>query len=183
MDTPNIGGDEKMKYEEYRETPEEEAYWRHLDENWAKISESARTVVRTAHQTAGAEHLVRNEVLGKEEYDEIITYMRRAAAELTDWECKLLAKLSRAALASSLSIHPDDETPAGFRIVRGDDHYFFEMVSDMVEDTLRGKGMEEGRKAVEREPEDYGEISFRHLRRAVGEGPRSPGPPSPLTDS
>ncbi len=182
MDTPNIGGDEGMK-NVYRETPKEEAYWRLLDENREKISESARTVIRTAHQTAGAEHLVRNEVLGKEEYDEIITYMRRAAAELTDRECKLLAKLSRAALASSLSIDPDDETPAGFRIVRGDDHYFFEMVSDMVEDTLRGKGMEESRKAVEREPEDYSEISFRHVRRAAGEGPRSPGPPSPFTGS
>ncbi len=159
MDTPNIGGDGEMK-NAYRETPEEEAYWRLLDENWAKISESARTVIRTAHGTAGAEHLVRNEVLGKEEYDEIITCMRRAAAKLTDRECKLLAKLSRVALASAVSIDPDDETPAGFRIVRGDDHYFFEMVSDMVEGALREKGVEEGRKAVEREPEDYDEIPF-----------------------
>ncbi len=159
MDTPNIGGNEEMKYE-YRESPEEEAYWRLLDENWEKMSESSRRAVRTAHMTAEAEHRVRNFILSEDECDEALSAMRWAAAESTDWECKLLAKLSRVALACAASIDPDDETPVGFRVERRDDHYFYGMVSDMVERALRGKWVVENRKAAEREPEDYGEIPF-----------------------
>ena len=159
MDAPKTGGDEEMK-DGYPETPEEEAYERLLNESEEVLSESARTVLEKANAMAYAMHLVRSYCLQPEEYDEAMAEMRRAAAELTDWESGLLWKLWRAALASAASIDPDDETPAGHRVYRGDVHHYYRMASGMVERTLLEKMWEEDRRAAEREPENYDEIPF-----------------------
>jgi hypothetical protein len=159
MDTAKTGGNEGMK-KGYRKTPEEEAYGRLLNESEEVLSESARTVLEKAEATAHAEHLVRSYCLHPEEYDEAMAKMRRAATELTDRECKLLARIWRAALASAASIDPDDETPAGHRVDRGDVHHYYRMVSGMVESTLLEKRVEEHRKAADREPEDFEDIPF-----------------------
>jgi hypothetical protein len=160
MDAPKTGGDEEMK-NEYPETPEEKAYWRLLDESEEVLSESARTVLDTARATAYKAYMVRSYCFQWHiEYDEAMAEMRRAAAELTDRESGLLWKLWRAALASAASIDPDDETPAGHRVYRGDVHHYYRMVSDMVERTLLGKRWEEDRRAAEREPRDFDELPF-----------------------
>ena len=160
MDTAKTGGNEGMK-NGYRKTPEEEAYGRLLNESEEVLSESARTVLEEAHGTSYAMNLVRHYCLQPEEYQEAMTKMRRVTAELTDRECKLLARIWRTALAAAASIDPDDETPAGHRVDRGDVHHYYRMVSGMVESTLLEKTVEEERrKAAEREPEDFDDLPF-----------------------
>ncbi len=144
----------------YRKTPEEKAYGRLLDDSEEVLSESARTVLEKAHATAYAGNLVRNYCLQPEEYDEAMAEMRRAAAELTDRECKLLARIWRTALAAAASIDPDDHTHIGYGVYLVDLHHYYRVASGMVEDTLLEKWVEECRKAAEREPEDFDDLPF-----------------------
>ncbi len=141
-------------------TPEEEAYDRLLDETKEILSLAAHTILEEAKTEAYKLILCHNYAYQLNEYDEAMDKMRLAAAKLTDQDCKLLAKLWRAALAAAASIDPDDRTPAGYRVGRGDYHRFYRMVSRMVEKTLRDKEFAELREKISnQEPEDY-EISF-----------------------
>src|SRR5829696_5721132 len=99
---------------EHRTTPEEEAYWRLLDEKWETLSEAARTVLREAEAAASVAKMVHNYCFQPEEYDEAMEKMRLAAVELSDRECELLAKIWRAALAAAASIDPSDERLVGY---------------------------------------------------------------------
>ena len=159
MDTAKTGGNEGMK-NGYRKTPEEEAYGRLLNEIEEVLSESARTVLEEAHGTSYAMNLVRSYCLQPEEYQEAMTKMRRVTAELTDRECKVLARIWRTALAAAASIDPDDHTHIGYGVDCGDLHYYYRVASGMVESTLLEKRVEEHRKAAEREPEDFEDIPF-----------------------
>ena len=146
---------------EHQATPEEEAYGRLLDEIWGMLSEPARAVLREAHSAAYAANMVHSYSFGPEEYEEAMQKMRYAAAELTDRELELLAKLWRAALAAAASIDPDDETVVGHKVDRGNLHRYYRMFSGMVEEILQEKKIAELHKEMaEREPADVWDIPF-----------------------
>jgi alkylhydroperoxidase family enzyme len=141
---------------EHRATPEEKAYGRVLDETWEMSSEAARTIIGEAQSAAYAANMVRSYCFQPEEYDEAMEKMRLAAAKLSDRERELLAKLWRAALAAAASIDSEDfETLAGYRVYSGDLHWYYRMLSGMVEKILEEKRLAELQKEhAEREPED-----------------------------
>ena len=139
---------------EYQSTREEEAYGRLLEETEGLLSEAARTVLATAQSAAYADCLVRGYFFQPEEYDDAKAEMSFAAVRLTDRDSELLARLWRSALGAAASIDPYDKTPAaGHRVVRGDAHRYYRMLSHMVEGILQEKKLEELRKApTERKP-------------------------------
>ncbi len=125
---------------EHQATPEEEAYGRVLDETWEMFPGAARTIIGEAQSAAYAANMVRSYSFQPEEYEEAMEKMRLAAAELSDRECELLAKLWRAALAAAASIDSEDfETLAGYRVYSGDLHWYYRMLSGMVEEILQEK--------------------------------------------
>jgi hypothetical protein len=148
---------------EHQKTQQEKAYIQFLKEYWEVLSEQARTLISWAETTADAVHMNRNySFQWPEEYDEAMARMRLAAAILTERDQELLAKLWRAALAAAASIDPHDfSTPAGYRVCRGDFHYYYEMVSGMVKSVLQEKNIAELRKkSAELEPEDTEDVPF-----------------------
>jgi hypothetical protein len=68
---------------------------------------------------------------------EAMQKMRLEATRLTDRDREHLAKIVCAGKAAGSSIDPDDETPAGYRYCRGDLHWYYEMLSEMVDDALQ----------------------------------------------
>jgi hypothetical protein len=145
---------------EHQTTREEEAYWRLLEE--MELSKAARTVLEEAQSAAYRANMVRSYCFQPEEYEEAMEKMRLAATKLSDRECERLAKLWRAALAAAASIDADDfETPAGRRVYSGDLHYYYRMVSGMVEQILQEKRYAGYRKEIaEREPVDLPDAPF-----------------------
>jgi hypothetical protein len=147
---------------EHQATPEEEAYGNLLRKTWEKLSEPARAVIEEAQLAAYGAHMVHNYCFQPEEYEEAMEKMRVAAAELSGHECELLAKLWRAALAAAASIDSEDfETLAGYRVYSGDLHWYYRMLSGIVEKILEEKRLAELQKEhAEREPEDISDIPF-----------------------
>jgi hypothetical protein len=147
---------------EHQSTQLEEAYGQLLDQIWEVLSEPARTVLKEAQSAAYAENMVHNYCYHPEEYDEAIEKMSLAAAKLTDSEHQLLAKIWRAALAAAASVDADDyESLAGYRVYSGDLHYYYRMVSSMVERTLQAKKHDDFRKELaEQESVDDWEVPF-----------------------
>jgi hypothetical protein len=147
---------------EHQTTREEKVYRRLLEEEEDILSEAVRTILSEAHLAAYAECMVRNYCFQPEEYDEAIERMSLAAAKLTDSEHQLLAKIWRTALAAAASVDADDnESLAGYRVYSGDLHYYYRMVSSMVERTLQAKKHDEFRKELaEQESADDSEVPF-----------------------
>lgn len=147
---------------EHLATQEEKAYEQLLDEIWEMLSEPARTVIGEAHSAAYAANMVRSYCFQPEEYDEAMEKMHSAGAEITDREYKLLAKLWRSALSAAASIDSEDfETLAGYGVYSGNLHWYYRMLSGMIEETLREK--KEAvlqKKMAEQEPEDISDIPF-----------------------
>ena len=128
---------------EYQPTPEEKAYGRLIEENKEMLSEAACTVLKEAEAAAYADNLVHNVSFQLEDYDEAMEKMRLAETEITGRDRGLLAKAWRSALAAAASIDPEDTTPAGHRVDRGDVHYYYRVFSRMVEEVLQEKGFAE----------------------------------------
>jgi hypothetical protein len=147
---------------EHQTTREEKVYRQLLEEEEDILSEAVRTILSEAHLAAYAECMVRNYCFQPEEYDEAVEKMSLAAAKLTDSEHQLLAKIWRAALAAAASVDADDyESLAGYRVYSGDLHYYYRMVSSMVERTLQAKKHDEFRKELaEQESADDSEVPF-----------------------
>ena len=147
---------------EHQTTQEEKAYGRLLNEREDMLSEAVRTMLSEAQSAAYAECMVHNYCFQPEEYDEAIEKMSLAAAKLTDSEHQLLAKIWRAALAAAASVDADDyESLAGYRVYSGDLHYYYRMVSSMVERTLQAKKHDDFQKELaEQESEDDSEVPF-----------------------
>ncbi len=122
---------------EYQPTPEEEALGRLLEVNKDALSGAARTILGEAMTAAYAENLVNGYCFQPEEYDEALQKMRLAAAELTVRDRDLLAELVDAGKAAASSIDPDDETLAGYKVRRGDVHWYYGMAYGMVEEILQ----------------------------------------------
>jgi hypothetical protein len=148
---------------EYQPMQEEQAYRRLLEEKGEMFSRAARTVLKEAEAEVAAygENLVHSYAFQPEEYDEAMEKMRLAATDIIGRDRELLARLWCSALATAASIDPDDETSAGFRVVRGDVHWFNRMASGMVEEILQEKKTAELReKIAEREPENPEDLPF-----------------------
>jgi hypothetical protein len=147
---------------EHQTTQEEEAYSRLLDEKWEMLSEAGHTVLGEAHSAAYRAEMVSSCSFQPEEYEEAMEQMRRAAAELTDRECALLATLWRAALAAASSLDPYDfETFAGFRVYQGDLYRYYRMFSGMIEEVVWEKKLVDFRKEMaEEELIDQSDVPF-----------------------
>ena len=148
---------------EHRTTQEENAYGQLLEEKEDTFSEAARIILSEAQSAAYKAHMVRSYCFQWDfEYDETMDRMSGAAAELTDREHQLLAKIWRAALAAAACIDAEDlESLAGYRVYSANLHYYYRMVSGMIERTLQEKKAEEVRKEIaEREPVDDSDLPF-----------------------
>jgi hypothetical protein len=140
---------------EHQTTPEEEAYRRLLDEIRKMLSEPARAVIEEAQSAAYAANMVHSYCFQPEEYKEVMGKIHLAAAGLNDRECKLLAKVWRAALAAAASIDPHDERLVGHKVDGRNLHWYYSMLSDMVEKAMEEKWFaDRWDEIAEREPED-----------------------------
>ncbi len=133
---------------EYQPTREEEAYGRLFKEKKEMLSRAARAVLAEAEQAAYTECMVRSYSFQPEEYEEAMEKMHLAATELTSEDRELLAKLMHAAKAASASIDPNDRTPVGHKVDRGDVHWYYRMVSVMVEEILQGETVKQNLEAL-----------------------------------
>jgi hypothetical protein len=147
---------------EHQKTREEEAYGRLLEEEEDMLSEAVRTILSEAQSAAYAACMAHNYCFQPEEYDEAIEKMSLAAAKLTHSEHQLLAKIWRAALAAAASVDADDyESLVGHKVYSGDLHYYYRMVSRMVERTLQAKKDDERRRELaKQEPVDHSVLPF-----------------------
>ena len=124
--------------DEHQTTPEEEAYWRLVDEKWDELSEAARAVWQEADGLAHAQHLVNSYCVQLQEFDEADERMKHAAADLTDRDCELLRDYVRAAMRACASVDRFDfVTSAGWRVYSADLHRYYLMMSGMATDALR----------------------------------------------
>lgn len=146
---------------EHQTTPEEEAYRRLLDEIREMLSEPAHTVIEEAQSATYAANMVHSYCFQPEEYEEAMGKIRLAAAGLNDRECKLLAKVWRAALAAAASIDPRDERLVGHKVDGRNLHWYYRMLSGMVEKTLEEKRFAaRWDEIAELEPEDLSDLPF-----------------------
>ena len=125
---------------EYRPTPQEEAFADVMEVGRNKLSEPARTIVAEAGSAAYAENLVHTCAYQPQEYEEAMEKMRIAASKITEEDRRLLTEIVRAGKAVAASIDPDDETPAGHKVYRGNVHWYHSMASSMVEEILQEVG-------------------------------------------
>jgi hypothetical protein len=116
------------------------------------LSEAACTIVREALNTAYSANLAHNHCFQPEEYEEAMEKLQLAAPQLTGRDCELLAKVWRAALAAAAYFDPKDRTPIFRGVDRRDLHWYYRMLSSMVEVILQEKEMAEHKKeSTERE--------------------------------
>jgi len=150
---------------EHQPTPEEKAYGRFLEEKVDMLSGAARTILSEAEYASYTDCLIHNVCFHPEEYEEATEKMRLAATEITDRDLELLWRFWRLALAAAASIHPRDRTPAGFRQDAGDLHYYYGVLSGMVQEVVgevlhQKEIAERQEKVAKRESEDFEDISF-----------------------
>src|SRR3712207_5917367 len=107
-------------FTEHRTTPEEEAFWRLLEESKGVLSEAAYTLLDTAKGAAYRANMVHHYCFQPQEHEEAMEKMRAAAAGLTEPDRELLGRIWRAALAAASSLDPDDhETMFRYRVYVG----------------------------------------------------------------
>jgi len=133
---------------EYQLTREEEAYERLLEEKGEMLSKPARTVLDEANLAAYKECMVRSYCFQPQEYEEAMEKMGLAATEFTSQDRELLAEVVHAAKAASASIGPNDRTPVGYELYRGDVPRYYSMVSNMVEEILLGETIRQNLEAL-----------------------------------
>jgi hypothetical protein len=118
---------------EYRKTREEEAFERLLDEKRDLLSEDALELVGTAQYEAYKYNLIRTYSYQPFEYSMGMEDMVRLSGELSYQEREIIVAVGRAAAAAAAAIDPEDERSAGHKVSKGDVHYYYEMVSGMIE--------------------------------------------------
>jgi hypothetical protein len=121
---------------EYQLTRQEEAYRRLLEEKKEMLSWAARAVLAEATRAAYEANMMHNGGLQPEKYDEAMEKMHLAAAGLTGRDCELLAEFVKAGYLAALSIDSNDVRPAGYRVYGRDVHWYYRMVSGMVEEIV-----------------------------------------------
>ena len=80
-----------------------------IEENRTMLCEEVHTVYDFAESAARAVRLMPNHGSKPQEYEYAKAEFRRAAADLSDYDCLLLARAGRANLAAAASIDPEDE--------------------------------------------------------------------------
>jgi hypothetical protein len=127
-----------MSNNEVKMTLEEEALGELVALNEEVLSEAARTLLSEAYLASYKDTLAEAYCcLQREEYQEAMQKMSLEATRLTDRDREHLAKIVCAGKAAASSIDPDDHTPAGYRYCRGDLHWYYEMLSEMVDEVLQ----------------------------------------------
>ena len=84
-----------------------------------------------------AQYMASSYSSSREEYEEAVQKMSLEATRLTDSDREHLAKIVRACEAAASSIDPDDQTPAGHNVWRGNVHCYYQMMSNMVDYVLQ----------------------------------------------
>ena len=128
-----------MSTQEVKITPEEQALGKLWEETKGVLSEAARNLVSEAHTASYALYLACSLSYGPEDCEEAVQKMSLEATRLTDSDREHLAKIVRAGEAAASSIDPDDQTPAGHKVWRGDVHCYYQMMSALVDDALDGR--------------------------------------------
>ncbi len=126
-----------------------------IEEARSMLCEEVHTVYDLAVSAAYAAPPMPNYGLKPQQYEYAKEEARRAAAELFDYDCLLLARAARANLAAAAAIDPADENKQlrdGTYL--GDRYRHYRLVSDIIEDVLREKAAEEYLKGVEQDDED-----------------------------
>jgi hypothetical protein len=131
---------EKMSPREVKWTPEEEALGELMALNKEVLSEAAHTLLSEAYRASYADNLVHSYCFGPEDYEEAMQKMSLEATRLSDSDREHLAKIVRAGEAAASSIDPNDQTPAGYTVCLGDVRWYYEMLSEMVDDALQDAG-------------------------------------------
>ncbi len=153
---------------EYQPTREQEAYGRLLEEKEQILSEAARTVLVEAENAANGQIIMG---LQPQDYLEHMQKMHLASAELTSRDREILAEICSVALVAAASTDPNDyETPAGYRVYRGDLHTYYKMASGMIEAILNGDAAEEI-KSLEEKIAEWGEPHEEESAEWDPEGP------------
>ena len=160
---------------EYKRTREEEAFYRLLDEKQSLLSEDALKLVGLAQHEAYKYNLVSNYAYQPVEYFMGMEDMVRLAGELGDQEREFIATVGRAATAAAAAIDPEDERPAGYKVCGGDVHYYYEMVSGMIEKALGPKTHREREEARVGLWMDYADYERRIARDSVKVQEQAPG--------
>ena len=149
-------------------TSEERAYEQLLDEQSESLSEAALEVLRGAYSVAYSYYMVHNISFGPPDAEEIMEIVYPLAADLTDHDCRRLARIWCAALAAAASVDPyDHETLVQHRVYRADLHGFYRMWSGLVEDVLESKKEADRQQEADRqnelaesEPPNYEDVPF-----------------------
>jgi hypothetical protein len=160
---------------EHQRTPEQEAFDRLLDEKWSLLSEYARELIGLAQDEAYKYNLIKSYAYQPFEYFMGMEDMVRLAGELGDQEREMIAAVGRAATAAAAAIDPEDERPAGHRVCGGDVHYYYEMVSGMIEKALEPKTHREREEARVGLWMDYADFERRIARDSVKVQEQTPG--------
>jgi hypothetical protein len=126
-----------MSNDEVKLTPEEEALGELWEDTQKVLSEAARTLLSEADIASYALYLSHSYSFPPEVYEEAMQKMSLEATRLTDSDREHLAKIVRAYEAAASSIDPNDQTPAGYKVCRRDVRWYYEMLSEMVNDALR----------------------------------------------
>jgi hypothetical protein len=159
---------------EYERTPEEEAFYRLLDETRGLLSGAALELVGIAQDDAYKYFLIRSYA-----YQPIESYMAmedmvRLAGEISDKEREIIAAIGRAATAAAAAIDPDDERPAGHGVRRRDVRYYHELVSGLIESALEPKSTREREETRVRLWMDYADYEVRSSQDSAQVRPQAP---------
>ena len=128
-----------MSNEKVKKTPEEEALGELVALNKEVLSDEARTILEEACSVSRKVNLAAAYYCYQPvQYEEAMQKLGLEVIRLTDSDREHLAKIARACEAAAASIDPEDQTPAGYRYWRGDVHFYYEMISDIVDDLLQG---------------------------------------------
>jgi hypothetical protein len=135
-------GDEKMSAERHITRKENDARLR-TEEAGEVLSRAANLTVVDARKAAYAADAAQDLNFSPEEYDRAVEKMRLAAAELTDRERVLLARLWRAVLATAASMNTFTERSlsAYYEARQEEYHRYHRVLSGMVEETLQKRGI------------------------------------------
>ena len=157
---------------EYKRTREEETFYRLLDEKQSPLSEDVLKLVGLAQHESYKYNLVSNYAYQPVEYFMGMEDMVRLAGELGDQEREFIAAAGRAA---TVAIDPEDERPAGYKVRGGDVHYYYKMVSGMIEKALGPKTHREREEARVGLWMDYADYERRIARDSVKVQEQAPG--------
>jgi hypothetical protein len=141
---------------EHRITQVERACEFRIEEDRTMLCDEIHTVYDYAESAAYAARLMPNYGLKPQEYEYAKAEIRRAAAELSDYDRLLLARAGRANLAAAASIDPEDEDKhLGHGTCLGDRYRHYRLVSDIIEQVLREIAAEEHLKEVEQDEDRH----------------------------